>query len=132
MTGMTRGMRRVMNVPDGPRTAIPTAIAALEGSRDERGFFERAGDEIASWFGDDEAERRRHQDQQRPEREGGWSSLERGSQRDRDPRTDEPRPRLAPREGRERGFFGGRRDEGDWNQPHENRSRRRETRRWRP
>jgi len=31
--------------------------------RDEdRGFFERAGDEIASWFGDDEAERRRRED----------------------------------------------------------------------
>jgi hypothetical protein len=28
----------------------------------DRGFFERAGDEIASWFGDDEAERRRHED----------------------------------------------------------------------
>ena len=28
-------------------------------SRDERGFFERAGDEIASWFGDEDAERRR-------------------------------------------------------------------------
>ena len=27
--------------------------------RDERGFFERAGDEVASWFGDDDAERRR-------------------------------------------------------------------------
>ena len=31
----------------------------------ERGFFERAGDEIASWFGDDDAERRRRQDQSR-------------------------------------------------------------------
>ncbi len=31
--------------------------------RDERGFFERAGDEIASWFGDDEAERRRREDE---------------------------------------------------------------------
>lgn len=30
--------------------------------RDERGFFERAGDEISSWFGDDEAERRRRPD----------------------------------------------------------------------
>jgi osmotically-inducible protein OsmY len=29
---------------------------------DERGFFERAGDEIASWFGDDEAARRREMD----------------------------------------------------------------------
>ncbi|QDP19927.1 DUF2171 domain-containing protein [Sphingomonas xanthus] len=30
--------------------------------RDERGFLDRAGDEIASWFGDDEAERRRRMD----------------------------------------------------------------------
>jgi osmotically-inducible protein OsmY len=30
--------------------------------RDERGFFDRMGDEIASWFGDDEAARRRHRD----------------------------------------------------------------------
>ena len=30
--------------------------------RRERGFFERAGDEVASWFGDDEAERRRRED----------------------------------------------------------------------
>ncbi|MGI8704945.1 MAG: DUF2171 domain-containing protein [Sphingomicrobium sp.] len=29
------------------------------GSDEDRGFFERAGDEIASWFGDDDAERRR-------------------------------------------------------------------------
>jgi hypothetical protein len=32
--------------------------------REERGFFERAGDEIASWFGDEEAERRRRRDEQ--------------------------------------------------------------------
>jgi hypothetical protein len=30
--------------------------------RDERGFFERAGDEVASWFGDEDAERRRRMD----------------------------------------------------------------------
>lgn len=29
---------------------------------EERGFFEKAGDEIASWFGDEEAERRRQMD----------------------------------------------------------------------
>ena len=28
----------------------------------DRGFFERAGDEVASWFGDDDAARRREQD----------------------------------------------------------------------
>jgi hypothetical protein len=33
------------------------------GHQDERGFFERAGDEIASWFGDDDAERRRSDDE---------------------------------------------------------------------
>ena len=30
--------------------------------RSERGFFERAGDEVASWFGDEDAARRREQD----------------------------------------------------------------------
>ena len=32
------------------------------GGSGERGFFERAGDEIASWFGDEEAQRRRQRD----------------------------------------------------------------------
>jgi len=31
---------------------------------EERGFWDRASDEVASWFGDDDAERRRHQDHQ--------------------------------------------------------------------
>ncbi len=34
----------------------------------DRGFFERAGDEIRSWFGDEEAERRRHIDERYDER----------------------------------------------------------------
>ncbi len=43
------------------------------GDRDhDRGFFERAGDEIASWFGDDEAERRRREDE-RMDRDRGWN-----------------------------------------------------------
>jgi osmotically-inducible protein OsmY len=32
------------------------------GRHEERGFFERAGDEVASWFGDEEAARRRDMD----------------------------------------------------------------------
>ncbi len=32
------------------------------GHDNDRGFFDRAGDEIASWFGDDDAARRREQD----------------------------------------------------------------------
>lgn len=35
---------------------------------DDRGFFARAGDEVRSWFGDDEAERRREFDQRYDER----------------------------------------------------------------
>ena len=42
--------------------------------REDRGFFERAGDEIASWFGDDDAENRRRQDHVRDEREGRYQS----------------------------------------------------------
>ena len=40
--------------------------------REDRGFFERAGDEIASWFGDDDAERRRREDSRTGDR--GWPS----------------------------------------------------------
>ena len=36
-------------------------------SGEERGFWDRAGDEVSSWFGDEEAERRRRMD----ERQGG-------------------------------------------------------------
>ena len=38
---------------------------------DDRGFFDRAGDEVRSWFGDDEAERRREEDRRRYENETG-------------------------------------------------------------
>jgi hypothetical protein len=36
---------------------------------DERGFFDRASDEVRSWFGDDEADRRRQQDERESERD---------------------------------------------------------------
>src|SRR5262249_25495111 len=35
---------------------------------EERGFFDRAGDEVRSWFGDEEAERRRRMDEIQDER----------------------------------------------------------------
>src|SRR5262249_23454609 len=35
-----------------------------------RGFFRRAGDEVRSWFGDDESERRRGRDEYDYERRG--------------------------------------------------------------
>jgi hypothetical protein len=69
---------------------------------EDRGFFERAGDEIASWFGDDEAERRRRQDQRMEGRDRGWD-------RDRDLRRDEDRGRFYGRD-RDRDFERGRFD----------------------
>ena len=36
---------------------------------EQRGFFDRAGDEVRSWFGDDDAERRRAEDMRRDGRE---------------------------------------------------------------
>ena len=54
-------------------------------NENDRGFFERAGDEIASWFGDDDAERRRREDMRREDGEwnrdadrGRFSGRERG------------------------------------------------------
>ena len=52
------------------------------GNREDRGFFERAGDEIASWFGDDDADRRRREDEQRQRMQGGDNSW--GQDRDYD------------------------------------------------
>lgn len=53
------------------------------GRDDDRGFFERAGDEIASWFGDDDAERRRERDRFDEARgQRGWY----GQMRDEDDR----------------------------------------------
>ena len=40
--------------------------------RDDRGFFERAGDEVASWFGDEEAERRRREDMRQRGDDDSW------------------------------------------------------------
>jgi len=57
----------------------------------DRGFFERAGDEIASWFGDDDAERRRDRDRRFEER--GYGPARGG--RDWDRGRDEDRGFLS-------------------------------------
>lgn len=41
-----------------------------QGGDDDRGFMSRAGDEVRSWFGDEEAERRRERDRMQDERYG--------------------------------------------------------------
>jgi hypothetical protein len=52
------------------------------GGGGDRGFFDRAGDEVRSWFGDDEAQRRREMDERRWEQERRMSGG-----RDNDPRS---------------------------------------------
>src|SRR5439155_6664031 len=54
------------------------------GGRDDRGFFERAGDEVASWFGDEDAERRRREDQMREGGERGYGRQSRDFDRGED------------------------------------------------
>lgn len=45
------------------------------GYGEDRGFLERAGDEVRSWFGDEEAERRREMDQRYDERAGRYERI---------------------------------------------------------
>ena len=79
MTVMTRAGIGAKRARDGATTtAISAASAALSiataiATASERGWFERAGDEIASWFGDEEAERRRRHEQ--PDRFSGRPHL---------------------------------------------------------
>src|SRR6476646_5627770 len=73
-----------------------------ERDRDDRGFWDRASDEVASWFGDDEAERRRREDQMREERERGFS----GRRRDFGPeRSEHRRDWYETRGSNDRGGF---------------------------
>ena len=52
------------------------------GGRDERGFWDRASDEVASWFGDDDAERRRRHDQAREQRDHDFAGRDRDRSRE--------------------------------------------------
>ena len=97
--------------------------------RDDRGFFERAGDEVASWFGDEEAERRRREDMRNrgdDESRRAFMSDDDYSRYDRQPRfRDEGyrRPYTGrsvgrPDEGRSRPLTGdyGRSGSRDWDE----------------
>ena len=49
--------------------------------RDERGFFDRASDEVMSWFGDDDASRRRQMDHREDHRGKGPAGYTRSKER---------------------------------------------------
>ena len=67
------------------------------GGSGDRGFFERAGDEISSWFGDDEAERRREMDERSSSGRDSYGRDENrrpyGTQQDQNPRHRDDGPR---------------------------------------
>jgi CBS domain-containing protein len=65
----------------GPGYEIETQRPRHESGRgDGRGLLDRASDEVRSWFGDDEAERRRHRDERLNERLGRESRYGRSSE----------------------------------------------------
>jgi len=88
-------------------------------AREERGFMERAGDEVRSWFGDEDAVRRRRRDEYREDR--GAGDPHREPERDfddrmwarqwgyvegrREPRYTDDRPRVGERTWDDRGFM---------------------------
>ena len=79
---------------------------------DDRGFFERAGDEVRSWFGDEEAERRRERDMMRDDAHAAFGERDfgRGRFEGRSPYGFGGEPGWR----RERGaFFGGRSPDDD-------------------
>jgi hypothetical protein len=85
------------------------------GGRDERGFWDRASDEVASWFGDDDAERRRRQDSRSDERTGENERNWRGNNREWQHDRERAENRDYGRD-RDRTFFGGGRGDRDFNE----------------
>lgn len=83
--------------------------------RGERGFFERAGDEVASWFGDEEAERRRREDMRSRGNDDDYWRRQRSFTGDDDQNRYDRQARFRD-EGYRRpytGRFSGRRSSGD-------------------
>ena len=77
--------------------------------RDERGFWDRASDEVASWFGDEHAERRRSQDTRMGDSERNWHR-DRETAQNRDYNSNRGRD-----QDRDRTFYGGGRTDRDFN-----------------
>ena len=94
-SGAERGYSEGMRDYSSQRYNYPTGFRSREsyGERgrdydregydrgEERGWWDRASDAVASWFGDEEAERRRRQDQQREHRGRGPKGYRRSDER---------------------------------------------------
>ncbi len=60
--GYGRGQSMQGGYSGGSHGAGTSGLGGNSRGRDDRGFFDKAGDEVASWFGDDDAARRRERD----------------------------------------------------------------------
>ena len=74
------------------------------GRHEERGFFERAGDEIASWFGSDDEQNRERGWRERSGRERGWGEPDRDRHTFGGWGSDSERERSFGRGGERRGW----------------------------
>jgi hypothetical protein len=84
--------------------------------RDERGFWDRASDEVASWFGDEDAERRRRHDSRMSDNDRNWRSNNRDPQHERDSARNRDYNYDRERDqDRDRTFYGGGRSDRDFN-----------------
>jgi len=88
--GYSEGMRESSqryNYPTGSRSNESYGGRSSEYDRDrydrgeDRGWWDRASDAVASWFGDEDAERRRGMDQQREHRGRGPKNYRRSDER---------------------------------------------------
>jgi osmotically-inducible protein OsmY len=87
--GMTGGYSQRYNYPTGfrSRESYGESGGRSDYDRDRydraegRGWWDRASDEVASWFGDEEAERRRRMDAQREHRGRGPKNYRRSDER---------------------------------------------------
>lgn len=66
---------------DSQRSGGFDHIPPRQYDRDDRGFFDRASDEVMSWFGDDDAARRRQMDSREDHRGKGPSGYTRSKER---------------------------------------------------
>ena len=96
-SGAERGYSEGMRDYSSQRYNYPTGFRSTEsygergrgydydreryGQGEERGWWDRASDAVASWFGDEEAERRRRMDQQREHRGRGPKGYRRSDER---------------------------------------------------
>lgn len=80
------------------------------GYPDERGMVSRGADDVRSWFGDDEAQRRREMDESRERQDRGWDFSDRDRNRGWGANSDNAR--------REHGWGGSREGGGRWEHQH--------------